>query len=54
MWAATHTLISGTAGKPSDRNDAANTAEDVPATINERLAKCLARASRRINYPDHT
>ncbi|MDX9751404.1 MAG: hypothetical protein RBT71_10025 [Flavobacteriales bacterium] len=49
-----HALISGTIGKPSDCTDAANTFKDAPVTINERLAKCLARASRRVNYPDRT
>jgi hypothetical protein len=49
-----HTLITGTAGKPTDCPDTTNSAMDAPVTINERLAKCLAKASRRINYPDRT
>jgi len=49
-----HALISGTAGKPVDCVDPSNTDKDSPVTINERLAKCLAKASRRINYPDRT
>lgn len=49
-----HTLISGTTGKPSDCSDAANMNKDAPVTINERLAKCLARASRRLNFPDRS
>ena len=49
-----HTLITGTTGKPMDCPDGTNSHKDAPVTINERLAKSLARASRRINYPDRT
>jgi len=49
-----HTLISGTVGKPLDCTDDPNETREAPATINERLAKCLARSSRRINFPDRT
>lgn len=48
-----HTLIAAQDGLPTDCADIRFTAE-APKTITAGVAKKLARASRRVNYPDRS
>jgi hypothetical protein len=48
-----HTLITGKEGRPEDCSDETCVqGADAKATISTSLARALARASKRINYPD--
>ena len=47
-----HTLIAAQDGRPSDCNDIGTLNADSPLAISAGVARKLARASRRLNYPD--
>lgn len=49
-----HTLIAAQDGRPADCNDTRSSAPTAPQTITAGVARKLARASRRVNYPDRS